>query len=295
MQRQSHHSDGDLRSEIEKRFSISDIKEICFDLDINYENLEGGTLNTKVISLITHCNQLNIRNSLISKLHERRPNVDWSSYHIPPSSTLSFRSNVLPLTLTNPLNIGILLLFLSTLSLTPLYFIITNNSGNTPAHSIPDQSSSIEGTGAATPTVIGSTEPSNNTFKLNAEPVRLRKGGPWTVKDFSIVLNSYLVDGDILILEWFVTTKSKDDSALPPNFTSETYIHILNDSKQLKPSSDYCTKVQNCDYVHPDSRLYFITKYNIASSDQLCRTYIVEKQFGDSRERGVWEIPLYCE
>jgi hypothetical protein len=52
---------------------------LCFDLNINYENLPGDTLEDKTRELILYCRRKGILKALIEDCHHLRPNADWPS------------------------------------------------------------------------------------------------------------------------------------------------------------------------------------------------------------------------
>ncbi len=54
----------DLRETINQRFSLSDIRTLCFDLGIGYEELGGGPKSDVITALITYCKQNNRLNDL---------------------------------------------------------------------------------------------------------------------------------------------------------------------------------------------------------------------------------------
>lgn len=70
---------GELRRKISSSFSLNEVKAICFDLYIPYQDLEGITLETKVISLIEYCERREMVGNLIDKLKHERPNIPWEN------------------------------------------------------------------------------------------------------------------------------------------------------------------------------------------------------------------------
>lgn len=48
---------GVLRKLMIEHFNLNEIKDICFDLDINDENVPGLTLTEKVRELINYCHR----------------------------------------------------------------------------------------------------------------------------------------------------------------------------------------------------------------------------------------------
>lgn len=54
-------------------FTLDEIKDICFDLNINYENLPGDTISSKSRELILFCQRTNDIRSLLEKCASLRP------------------------------------------------------------------------------------------------------------------------------------------------------------------------------------------------------------------------------
>lgn len=66
-----------LRNLLVKRFSKSEIRDICFEMNIEYENLDGETLNDKARELIFFCRRRDKLEELLSILKEKRPHEKW--------------------------------------------------------------------------------------------------------------------------------------------------------------------------------------------------------------------------
>jgi len=74
-----HHSEiVRLCSLIEARFNFNELSDLCFQLGIDFENLEGTTKKIKSQELIKFCQRYNKLKSLIEKCCELRPLADWS-------------------------------------------------------------------------------------------------------------------------------------------------------------------------------------------------------------------------
>lgn len=66
-----------VREQMNDLFNLEELRSLAFDLSINYDNLAGQTLDSKIISLLTytyHHNQLLV---LEAKLKELRPFAEW--------------------------------------------------------------------------------------------------------------------------------------------------------------------------------------------------------------------------
>ena len=66
-----------LREQISTSFNISEIKDLCFDLGVEYENLSGATRADKTRELVKYCQRHGRLNELVKRCKEIRPNVSW--------------------------------------------------------------------------------------------------------------------------------------------------------------------------------------------------------------------------
>ncbi len=62
---------------LDKSFSREEIRLLCFQLGIDYENLAGETKIAVIQSLIIYLNKRNRIDELIKSLQELRPNIEW--------------------------------------------------------------------------------------------------------------------------------------------------------------------------------------------------------------------------
>jgi hypothetical protein len=74
---QNLHNRTTLRALMTSVFDVSDLKNICFDLGIDYENLEGNKKDDKIRELIKHCERSRVLENLVSRCQEKRPNSIW--------------------------------------------------------------------------------------------------------------------------------------------------------------------------------------------------------------------------
>jgi hypothetical protein len=70
-----------LREQISSNFNLDEIRSLCFDLDINYENLSGDTLDRKAQELVAHCNRRGRLQVLVNRCSELRPATDWNAWN----------------------------------------------------------------------------------------------------------------------------------------------------------------------------------------------------------------------
>jgi hypothetical protein len=83
-----------LRKVIEGHFNTDEIKTLCFDLDIDYENLDGDSKPSKIRELISLCERQNRRDELIETVLRLRPAIRDNYSSSSTGSTPSFRSQV---------------------------------------------------------------------------------------------------------------------------------------------------------------------------------------------------------
>jgi hypothetical protein len=67
-----------LRRILVEYFDEDELETLCFDLRVDFEDLEGENKTQKTISLITHMARLEQVDQLIQQCSELRPNVPWS-------------------------------------------------------------------------------------------------------------------------------------------------------------------------------------------------------------------------
>ena len=58
-------------------FSLDEIRDICFVLGVNFENLSGDTLREKVRELYLKLERNGRIEKLVAECHRRRPNTNW--------------------------------------------------------------------------------------------------------------------------------------------------------------------------------------------------------------------------
>lgn len=66
-----------LDDQIANHFNLSELQDLCFKVDINFENLAGSTLNDKTLELVRYCQRHRRLNELLALLSELRPMVEW--------------------------------------------------------------------------------------------------------------------------------------------------------------------------------------------------------------------------
>lgn len=66
-----------LRDQLVTFFDKGELRSLCFDLDINYDNLHGDTLHDKATSLVAHCQRHSRQSGLSARCRILRPQIDW--------------------------------------------------------------------------------------------------------------------------------------------------------------------------------------------------------------------------
>jgi hypothetical protein len=64
---------------IEELFTAAQLRTLCFDLGVNYDNLEGTTLAEKARSLVGEMVRTGRFHELVRACQELRPNLDWEA------------------------------------------------------------------------------------------------------------------------------------------------------------------------------------------------------------------------
>ncbi|MCB8978823.1 MAG: NACHT domain-containing protein [Ardenticatenaceae bacterium] len=70
---------GHLRRQIVNHFNQEELRTLCFDLTIRYDNLHGTTIEAKTVSLMEYVQRHGQLLQLIAILERERPHVVWSS------------------------------------------------------------------------------------------------------------------------------------------------------------------------------------------------------------------------
>lgn len=82
-----------LKNQLEISFSESELKDICFELDIDFENLSGHTKAEKARELVSYCSRTNKLMSLIESAKTKRPHHSWD-FNFPPKNPPSLAHHV---------------------------------------------------------------------------------------------------------------------------------------------------------------------------------------------------------
>ncbi len=69
----------ELRDQIDKHFTLNEIKGLCFNLSVDFDNLDGGVKRAKIEALINYLVDRSQLSSLIYQLKIERPNREWGN------------------------------------------------------------------------------------------------------------------------------------------------------------------------------------------------------------------------
>ena len=78
-----------LRKLLIQHFSLDELRVLCFDLGLEYEDLPGDTLSTKIHAMIGHLQRRSQLPTLLEEVAEQRPAVAWPALNNHPASTSS--------------------------------------------------------------------------------------------------------------------------------------------------------------------------------------------------------------
>jgi hypothetical protein len=66
-----------LRQNIDTYFNDSELRTLCFDMSIDYDDLPGTSKGDKARELVAHCIRHGLMNELVQSCYTRRPHVTW--------------------------------------------------------------------------------------------------------------------------------------------------------------------------------------------------------------------------
>lgn len=70
-----------LQQKLEDAFSLDELKQLCFVLEVNFDNLEGNTLTAKSRELVMYCYRYGRTADLLRVCKERKARVDWDGVY----------------------------------------------------------------------------------------------------------------------------------------------------------------------------------------------------------------------
>jgi hypothetical protein len=66
-----------IRTNLAKSFNLNELQTLCFELELNFENIEGLTLETKTIGIVNYCVRHGKLVELIRYCKKARPLIKW--------------------------------------------------------------------------------------------------------------------------------------------------------------------------------------------------------------------------
>jgi hypothetical protein len=66
-----------LRRNLIEHFNLSELRDLCFDMNVDYESLTGENKADKARELVAYCERIQIIPDLVAKCKELRPKVSW--------------------------------------------------------------------------------------------------------------------------------------------------------------------------------------------------------------------------
>ncbi len=75
-----------LRESLSDKFNLDELKILCFDLSIDYEDIPGNTKQAKVVELLQYCERMDQMEALIARIVKIRPNLKTPLKHAEFSS-----------------------------------------------------------------------------------------------------------------------------------------------------------------------------------------------------------------
>ena len=68
---------GLLRKTFVDTFNLTELKNLCFDLDVRYERLAGNNLDDKVRNLLEYCRRYKRLDDLLTECRRVKPDIGW--------------------------------------------------------------------------------------------------------------------------------------------------------------------------------------------------------------------------
>jgi CheY-like chemotaxis protein len=78
----NHNELSRLREDLIKRFTLNELQDLCFLLDIQYDIIPGSSLGEKARELLLYLSKRNRLGELIISGKKLRPDIDWGHYRL---------------------------------------------------------------------------------------------------------------------------------------------------------------------------------------------------------------------
>ena len=62
---------------MDEAFDMDELRDLAFELQIDFENMEGETKKQKIRSIVGHYYRMNLLEVFIGNLEAERPDHDW--------------------------------------------------------------------------------------------------------------------------------------------------------------------------------------------------------------------------
>lgn len=72
-------AEGRIAQWIDETYSESELIELCYDINLDWEGIEGRSKGVKALQIVLHLARRGLLEVLISQLERERPNVPWYS------------------------------------------------------------------------------------------------------------------------------------------------------------------------------------------------------------------------
>lgn len=235
----------ELVEKIARTFSLSELRELCIRLDIEYEDLSGQNLKEKVIALVNYCKRHRRLEELVEHCEKLRAKESWhfdkSWYSINslPESSLNKKNPQLNRRFWKIVSVVAIFLIIGSLAILPSLFksVVDEESNN----------------GLQTPTITSSA-PAETTSSTIFTLSNARTEDFYTLNNASYELQS---NGDLAIDGSFARG-TYVDQALPANFQATIEFRIEHpDDEFILGLSDGVTMRPNYHLVMGLSRTAF--------------------------------------
>ncbi len=82
-----HQQSTSLPEQISQHFNLDELRALCYDLSIDYENLRGETKEAKTLALVDYCARHGKLEQLLARCQELRPYLTWTLEQLTDSTT----------------------------------------------------------------------------------------------------------------------------------------------------------------------------------------------------------------
>jgi len=76
-----------VQRQLAEHFALEELRTLCFDLSLDYEEFAGDTKTAKTRELVKHCHRYGLISQLLEHCEKQRPNVKWNQPAEPYKAT----------------------------------------------------------------------------------------------------------------------------------------------------------------------------------------------------------------